>query len=95
MGVTMYLYLLSQEANKNPGAVQACIVACRDDEMARYIHPDPKLAWMMYDNCWGQHMFDHTVPTHDSIWCHPHQVQVEFIGQAAEHLEPGVLMATR
>ena len=91
----MYLFLLSQEVNTQPGAVVACLVAARDDEMARHIHPDPNMSWMSYENCWGRTMFDHTIPAEDSLWCHPHRVQVEYIGDAAEHLTPGVLMATK
>ncbi len=91
----MHLFLLSQEANTRPGAVAGCIVVCRDEEMAPYMHPDSKCVWMPQDNCWGQSMFDHTVPIEDDLWCHPHQVQVEYVGEAAEHLEPGTLMAYR
>lgn len=91
----MYLFLLSQEANTAPGAVVACIVVSRDDEMARHTHPDPSCAWMSYENCWGVTQFDHTLPVTDTIWCHPQQVQVEYLGEAADHLPPGVLLATQ
>lgn len=92
----MYLYLLTQESNKTPGCVVACIVVATDEEMARYIHPDTSITWMHYNNCWGKTMFDHTIPHEDTLWAHPYNVEVEFVGEASDHLQqPGVLMATR
>jgi hypothetical protein len=91
----MYLFLLSQEVNKSPQGVKACLVVAQDDEFARHTHPDPAMTWMPYENCWGKTMFDHTMPCEDTIWVHPHNVQVEFMGEASDHLSPGVIMATR
>ena len=91
----MYLFLLSQEANQQPGSIVACIVVAPNMETAPYVHPDSSMLWMPYDNCWGKSMFDHAMPCEDTIWCHPHNVQVEFLGEASDHLDPGTLLATR
>lgn len=74
------IYLISQDTNTNYDTYDSAIVCAASQEEARQIHPE------------GVHqIFPEKV---GGTWCQPSQVQVEYIGQAAYHIKPGVVLAS-
>lgn len=89
----MYLFLTWQDAVDHPGSVAACIVVARDPESACFMHPDPSIQWINELGCWGTLICDHLVPSDDQRWPSPDQVNAQFIGEAASHLQPGPILS--
>lgn len=88
----MYLFLLYQDVLTEPGCIAACVVVSEHPDYANQMHPDPSKVWMSEQQCWGQYVCDHLVPADDGTWPAPDNVNVQFIGEAAEHLQPGPLL---
>lgn len=74
----MKLYLLSQIENRGYDTYDSAIVAARDDEGARKIHPDPR-GWKDPYETWANK---------------PENVSVELIGTAKPGTKPGVILAS-
>jgi hypothetical protein len=89
----MHLFLLHQDQNRSPGMIEACVVVAPDDEYAQFMHPKyPDVRYDGYGNQWVRIAFDHPMPCGPEGWTSPHQVEVEYLGQAGNHLEPGVIL---
>jgi len=78
----MKLYLVSQSENDNYDTFSSFVVCCETEEEARNTHPG-----------WGEDPwkddFSH------STWCKlPSAAEVEYIGEAAEDLEKGIVCAS-
>jgi hypothetical protein len=76
----MNLYKISQDENSGYDTFDALIVCAPDEETARNTSP--------YDGPinWSEHHYS---------WCSkPEQVTVEFIGVAADSVQPGVVLSS-
>jgi hypothetical protein len=79
----MKLYHISQSQNNEYDTFSDLIVAAESEEEARGIHPEAS-PWK-------------TDPWNDNYgcWCKsPDQVKVEYIGEAAKHIEKGIVCAS-
>jgi hypothetical protein len=78
----MKLYLLSQNQNTGYDTYSDLVVCAKDEEEARHIHPS-----QYKDNPWADYSY--------STWCMcPEDVDVEYIGEASEHLKKGIVCAS-
>jgi hypothetical protein len=76
----MKLYHISQTQNNDYDTYSDLVVCTESEEEARNIHP---AQWS--ENPWND----------SSTWCRsPDQVKVEYIGEAASHLEKGIVCAS-
>lgn len=83
-GRTMNLYLISQNENNNYDTYDSAVVAAPDEKTARWMHPGH-----------GGQCTDEEWKAKYSSWCHsPKAVMVEFIGEAVEGTDQGVVCAS-
>ena len=74
----MKLWLISQDANNDWDTYDSAVVAAETEGEARNIHPD---------GC--------TVGWNNHTWCKsPEQVSVKFLGEAAQDVCAGVVLAS-
>ena len=78
----MKLFKLSQDENNSWDTYDSCIVAAEDEKQASYIHP---CEWS--SDPWGQHRYREWASS-------PTNVKVEYIGEAAEGVEEGVILSS-
>ena len=80
----MKLYKLTQEVNNDYDTYNSCVVAAKNEDEARLIHPDEWPDVKKVDN-WA--MF--------SVWAYkPDQVAVEYLGTAKPGTKKGVILAS-
>lgn len=75
----MKLFRISQDANNGCDTYDSAIVAASDAEAARAIHPNGSDRWDGWSPSWA--------PSLD-------QVSVEYIGEAADNVPAGVVLAS-
>lgn len=75
----MKLWRISQDANADYDTYDEAIVAAETEDAARETHPDGRSVRFDWDN---------------RTWCHPDKVKVEHIGEAAEGIAAGVVLAS-
>ena len=81
----MKLYRLSQTVNNNYDTYDSCIVAAESEEEAAKIHP----GWYDGTTDWWENSYE------GSCWCYSiEDVECEYIGEAAEHITKGVVLAS-
>lgn len=78
----MNLYKISQDVNYDYDTFDSAIVAAKNEEQARLIHPDGDKNWTgkqtrKYDG-----------------WCDAEYVKVELIGKAIKGTKSGVILAS-
>jgi hypothetical protein len=79
----MKLYLLSQDFNSGYDTYDSCIVAAKNEEDAKNIHPYESI--FPESNMWKN----------DRVWAgSPENVTVELIGTAIKGTKPGVILAS-
>lgn len=78
----MKLYHISQTENDDYDTYSDLVVCAESEDEARLIHPS-----QYKENPWADDVY--------SSWCKsPDQVTVEYLGEAAEHLEKGIICAS-
>lgn len=77
----MRLYKLSQNVNNGYDTYDSCIVAAENEDEAAEIHPDGFLNNTLENDEWY-------------TWCRIEDVKVEYIGEAKEGIERGVILAS-
>lgn len=78
----MKLYHLSQSVNNGYDTTSDIVVCAESEDEARNISPDGN--WRNQEN-WGDWV----------SWAYtPDQVQVEYIGEAADHLKKGIICSS-
>ncbi len=80
----MKLYVISQKVNNNWDTYDSAVVSAENEEDARLIHPSADYA----DDEWPKNI------SKDSTWALPKDVMVEYIGEAKEGIEKGVIVAS-
>ena len=81
----MKLYKISQDVNNDYDTYDSAIVCADNEDIARKIHPSG-------DACDDYSEFQHN--HFDCSWCNPEHVKVEYIGEAKEGTELGVILAS-
>jgi hypothetical protein len=80
----MKLYLLKQDTNNDYDTYDSCVVCAKDEDAARHIHPDWEFQkgkeWWKEKRAYDWALID--------------DVQVTYIGEAAEYVGPGVVCAS-
>lgn len=82
----MKLYLISQNKNNDYDTYSSAVVCAESEEEAKLIHP---CSWVEKD--W---LIDTGRIGNYGDWAHPDKVQVEYLGEACESLERGVVCAS-
>lgn len=78
----MKLYHLSQNKVRGYDTFSDMVVCAESEDEARLIHP---AEWR--ENPWEKELY--------GVWCEsPDQVEVKYLGEAAEDLEKGVICAS-
>jgi hypothetical protein len=76
------LFLLSQDENNNYDTYDSVVVCADTEDEARLIHPDKPYRQNPWVNPY-------------SSWCKtPKAVTVKYIGEAAPHVKPGVVLGS-
>ena len=88
----MNLYLISQEVNNGYDTYDAAIVCAKDEKEAKTIHPDRDEP-IVYNSreealkdMYSTYKFD--------TWAGLNDIKVQYIGEAAEGIEKGVILAS-
>jgi hypothetical protein len=81
----MKLYRISQTENEDWDTYDSAVVCAPDEETARNISPS---GCVMQDKDWR-------VSIYDQVWCSsPDKVTVEYLGEAADNIQQGVILAS-
>lgn len=85
----MKLFLLSQNVNDDWDTYDSCVVCAQDENAARLIHPND-YNWINGEWCYDGHPIEGPYST----WTHPQHVQVQYIGEAAFHVDEGAVLCS-
>jgi hypothetical protein len=83
----MNIYLISQTTNRNYDTYDSAIVCAKNEDDAKYIHPDRGRIWNQETNNWGPYIWDYA-------WTSPENVSVKYIGVAGPDITEGVVLAS-
>lgn len=78
----MKLFKLKQSVNSAYDTFDSMVVAAESEEEARRCHP-----MTLWDSPEDESLWD-------GVWADPGDVSVEYIGEAAGHVEKGVILAS-
>jgi hypothetical protein len=81
----MKLYKVSQTVRRHYDTYASAIVAAKDEEEAKTIHPGGPIYHDRWENSGYAAKFDN--------WCALTDVEVEYIGEAKEKTRKGVILA--
>ena len=93
----MKLFRIWQEVNNGYDTYDSAIVAAESDEQARItsVCEYMRLEFDESEDSWMRTMDDGSKRKDDNwSWAHPKHVQVEYIGEAKEGTEKGVILAS-
>lgn len=97
------LYLISQDKNNDYDTYDSAVVAARNEIEAAQIHPNSDTFDIVYDlnfDCWMWTIGTTTdateyVPYRNDSWVEdPHDIEVKYLGEAADGIEVGVVCAS-
>lgn len=92
--MTTNLYKLTQIVNQEYDTYNSCIVAADSEQQARLIHPSQRGEIVVIDGVWHRKLDSERTYEYNSDWANPADIQVELIGTAAEHIQPGTVILT-
>lgn len=103
----MNLYLISQDKNRGYDTYSSAVVAAKNEEHARHIHPrngkDEKIEWSTRGHWYSDYSDfpednddynDYGSTFSDRAWAPPDEVVVNFIGEAFPWVQAGVVCAS-
>ena len=82
----MKLWKLTQHVHNDYVTYDSAVVAAETEQQARMIHPGRPAS--MYSEAWSG------IEEGWSSWCNADQVDVEYIGEAVEGTEAGIICAS-
>lgn len=91
----MKLYLISQSVNNGYNTYDSAVVAAESEDEAKEIHPSEY--WILqseYDDYWTR---GNLTKSYEVTGCwaqRPSQVEVKYLGEAAEGTQSGVILAS-
>ena len=77
----MNIYKLSQSKNESYATYDSAIVTAKDEEKARYLHPNGSIDWDGIDEKY-------------SSWASAEDIDIELIGKAKKGTKEGVILAS-
>jgi hypothetical protein len=94
----MNLYKISQEKNCGYDTYDSAVVAAKSEDEARLIHPGwyESTSEVLTDGTWYRPWtYNGRTHVNKGTWAEfPSDVVVEFLGQAAEGIQPGTIVAS-
>ena len=91
----MKLFKIWQEVNDNYDTYDSAIVAAESEEEARKSPVDVYYEWDDSENSWMFKYRDGSRKKENNYyWAHPDDIKVEYIGEAKEGTEKGVILAS-
>lgn len=93
----MKLYLISQSENGGWDTYDSVVVAAENEEDAKILNPRHHREWSKELKGWIFVFHNGTKDTEadeDDSWTSPENVKVEYIGEAKEGTEAGVILAS-
>jgi len=91
----MKLYKIWQEVNRGHDTYDSAIVAAESEEEARKSQVDVYYEWDDSENSWMFECRDGSRKKENNYsWAHPDDIKVEYIGEAKEGTEKGVILAS-
>jgi hypothetical protein len=95
----MKLYKLSQEINDGYDTYDSCVVCAENEEKARLIHPSEFVTHHDDENWYGTYTKggEYIIEDYHPSWVERdrvNEIKVEYIGEAKEGMEEGVVVAS-
>ena len=88
----MKLWLPSQSTNTSYDTYDSLVVAAESEDVAKYIRPSGH-TWQ--NNEWRYYTdISNSYYSGNGDWAHPKDVSIEYIGEAREGTEAGVILAS-
>ena len=87
----MKLWYIWQEQNRGYDTYDSAVVAAETEDAAKKIHPGDYLIW--HANAW-RYPHDQQDSGDYGDWAHVDAVKVEYIGEAKEGTEAGVIVSS-
>lgn len=89
----MKLWHIWQSDNSNYDSYDSAVVAAETEKEAQYTHPS-EYVWRNNNWCYHSSITDSFYEGDCGTWTHPSKVKVEYIGEAVEGTEAGVIVAS-
>lgn len=90
----MKLFKISQIVNNGYDTYDSAVVVAEDEEKAAYTHPRGSQYFLNARNYWATTMAGSVVEHGMGVWAPWDEVEVEYLGEAREGMEAGVVCAS-